>query len=182
MIDTIRILVVGCGNMGASHARAYHKLDGFEIVGCVSRGPATRGKLSAELGGIPEFDNFYTALNKTKPEAVSINTFPDTHAEFALKAIESGAHVFAEKPIALTVEQAESVKNASLSSGKKVVVGYILRHHLAWMTFVEKAQTLGKPLVMRMNLNQQSSGEDWEWQKRLMDSFPPYCGLWCTLC
>ena len=77
------------------------------------------------------------------------------------------------------LSQAESVKHASLSSGKKVVVGYILRHHPAWTTFVEKAQTLGKPLVMRMNLNQQSSGEDWEWQKRLMESFSPIvdCGV-----
>ena len=179
MNDVIRVLVVGCGNMGSSHARAYHQLDGFEIVGVVSRGPETRGKLSAELGGLPQFDNFYTALSKTKPNAVSINTFPDTHAEFALKAIAFGAHVFAEKPLALTVEQAEAVKQASLRAGKKVVVGYILRHHPAWSTFVDKAQTLGKPLVMRMNLNQQSAGEDWKWQKRLMESFPPIvdCGV-----
>ncbi len=179
MNDAIRVLVVGCGNMGASHARAYHKLDGFEIIGVVSRGPKTRGKLSAELGGLPEFENFYTALSTTKPDAVSINTFPDTHAEFALKSIETGAHVFVEKPIAITVEQAEAVRQASLSSGKKVVVGYILRHHPAWSTFVEKAQTLGKPLVMRMNLNQQSAGEDWEWHKRLMETFPPLvdCGV-----
>ena len=67
MKDTIRILVVGCGNMGASHARAYHKLDGFDIVGLVSRGPETRGKLATELGGIPQFDNFYTALLTPSP-------------------------------------------------------------------------------------------------------------------
>jgi predicted dehydrogenase len=119
MSDTIRVLVVGCGNMGASHARAYHTLDGFEIVGVVSRGPETRGKLSSELGGLEQFDNFYTALDATKPDAVSISTLPDTHAEFALKSLESGAHVFVEKPIALTVEQAESVKQTALRLGKK---------------------------------------------------------------
>ena len=179
MSDTIRVLVVGCGNMGASHARAYHTLDGFEIVGVVSRGPETRGKLSAELGGLQQFDNFYTALDATKPDAVSISTLPDTHAEFALKSLESGAHVFVEKPIALTVEQAESVKQTALRLGKKVVVGYILRQHPSWTLFIEKAQTLGKPLVMRMSLNQQSKGEEWEWHKRLMDSFSPIvdCGV-----
>ena len=91
MSDTIRVLVVGCGNMGASHARAYHTLDGFEIIGVVSRGPETRGKLSSELGGLEQFDNFYTALDATKPDAVSISTLPDTHAEFALKSLESGS-------------------------------------------------------------------------------------------
>ena len=42
--------------------------------------------------------------------------------------------------------------------GRKLVIGYILRHHPSWIKFIEIAQTLGKPLVMRMNLNQQSSG------------------------
>ncbi len=39
-----------------------------------------------------------------------------------------------------------------------LLVGYILRVHPSWMRFVEIGRTLGKPLVMRMNLNQQSSG------------------------
>ncbi len=46
MKDPIRVLVVGCGNMGASHARAYYKMPEFEIVGLVSRGPESRSKLS----------------------------------------------------------------------------------------------------------------------------------------
>ncbi|UJH90098.1 Gfo/Idh/MocA family oxidoreductase [Antarcticibacterium sp. 1MA-6-2] len=37
-INTLRVLVVGCGNMGASHAAAYHDLEGFEICGLVSKG------------------------------------------------------------------------------------------------------------------------------------------------
>ena len=47
------MLVAGCGNMGASHARAYHKMPDFEIAGLVSRGPGSRGALSKELGGLP---------------------------------------------------------------------------------------------------------------------------------
>ena len=51
MTKNIRVLVVGCGHMGRSHARAYHKLDGFEVVGLVSRGDGSREKLAAQLGG-----------------------------------------------------------------------------------------------------------------------------------
>ena len=76
MSTPIRVLVAGCGNMGASHARAYHRMPEFEIVGLVSRGPAPRAKLSAELGGLPEFSDYYAALAATKPDAVSINTYP----------------------------------------------------------------------------------------------------------
>lgn len=179
MTDTIRVLVVGCGHMGTSHARAYHEIDGFEIAGVVSRGPESRGRLSAELGGVPQFGDYTQALAKTRPDAVCISTYPDTHAAFAIQAIEAGAHVFVEKPLAETVEEAERVVQKAEAYDRKVVVGYILRHHPGWAQFTEIAQTLGKPLVMRMNLNQQSSGEEWRVHKSLMDSMSPIvdCGV-----
>ena len=50
----LRVLVAGCGNMGASHARAYHRLTAdFQIAGLVSRGPESRERLAKELGGLP---------------------------------------------------------------------------------------------------------------------------------
>jgi predicted dehydrogenase len=178
-MNKIRVLVVGCGNMGTSHARAYHQLEAFEVVGLVSRKPESREKLSQELGGYPTFGNFKTALNETKPDAVSINTYPDTHAEYIRAALNANAHVFAEKPLALTVEDAQGLVDLALEKDKKMVVGYILRVHPAWAKFVEVAQTLGKPLVMRMNLNQQSSGDNWYTHKQLMNSMSPIvdCGV-----
>ena len=175
----IKILVVGCGNMGTSHARAYHQMDGFEIVGVVSRKPESREKLSQELGGYPTFGDYQNALKETNPDAVSINTYPDTHAEYIRIALNANAHVFVEKPLALTVEDAQSLVSLSIEKGKKMVVGYILRVHPAWAKFVEIARTLGKPLVMRMNLNQQSSGANWYTHKQLMNSMSPIvdCGV-----
>jgi len=160
-MEKIKILVVGCGNMGTSHARAYHKLPGFEIAGLVSRKPQSRERLSDELGGLPKFGDFKKALAATKPDAVAISTYPDTHAAYVRESLEAGVHVFVEKPIALTVEEAEELVELAKRKKKKLVVGYILRVHPAWTKFVETAQTLGKPLVMRMNLNQQSSEEQW---------------------
>ncbi len=175
----IKILVVGCGNMGTPHARAYHQLDGFEIVGLVSRKPESRDRLSNELGGLPTFDDFENALAVTKPNAVSINTYPDTHAKYIKSALNFGAHVFVEKPLALTIEEAESLTQLAKEKNKKMVVGYILRVHPAWTKFVEVARKLGKPLVMRMNLNQQSSGDKWYTHKQLMQSMSPIvdCGV-----
>jgi predicted dehydrogenase len=176
---TVRVLVVGCGHMGGSHARAYHKMDDFEIVGVVSRGPETRGRLAAELGGLAQFDDYANALAATQPDAVCISTYPDTHADFCIKALEAGCHVFVEKPLAETVEQAEAVVRLAQKTGCKVVVGYILRVHPAWQKFIALARTLGKPLVMRMNLNQQSSGEEWRVHKNLMQAMSPIvdCGV-----
>lgn len=178
-MQKLRTLVVGCGNMGTSHARAYHQLAGFEIVGLVSRKPRSREKLSKELGGLPTFGDFKEALELTKPHAVSINTYPDTHADYIRAALEANAHVFVEKPLALTVEDAEELVALSIAKNKKMVVGYILRVHPTWTKFVQAARSLGKPLVMRMNLNQQSSGDNWYTHKQLMHSMSPIvdCGV-----
>ena len=175
----VRILVIGLGNMGMSHAKAYHALDGYEIVGICARSPIPADKLPDGFANYPQFTDFHTALAETNPDAVSINTYTETHADFAIAAFEAGAHVFIEKPLAATVEDAERVVASARKHDRKLVIGYILRHHPSWEKFVEIAKTLGKPLVMRMNLNQQSSGAFWETHKRLLNSVSPIvdCGV-----
>ncbi len=179
MAEKVKVLVVGVGNMGSSHAKAYHAIDGFEIVGLMSRTINSNASLPEEIKDYPRFENFEEALAATKPDAVSINTYPDTHASYAIKAMEAGAHVFMEKPIATTYEDGVKVVDTAKAHNKKLVLGYILRHHPSWAKFVEIGKTLGKPLVMRMNLNQQSSGPAWNWHKALMESLTPIvdCGV-----
>jgi len=174
-----KVLVAGCGNMGTSHARAYHAMEAFDIVGLVSRSPSSRNRLSEELGGYPTFSDFAMALKETTPDVVSINTYPDTHAEYARMSLEAGAHLFVEKPLATTVEESQALADLAKKLNRKMVIGYILRVHPSWTKFIEVAKTLGKPLVMRMNLNQQSSGPQWETHKELMRSMSPIvdCGV-----
>lgn len=175
----LRVLVVGCGNMGTSHAVAYHHLEGFEICGIVSRGKS-KEILNNKLGGTyPLFDDYGKALELTKPAAVCIATYPDTHELYAIEALKKGCHVFVEKPLAASVEGAQRVRDAASKYDKKLVVGYILRQHPSWKRFIEISRELGKPLVMRMNLNQQSEGSAWEVHKNLMKSLSPIvdCGV-----
>jgi predicted dehydrogenase len=166
--------------MGASHARAYHALAEFEIVGLVSRGQASRRQLNSDLGGrYPEFSDFADALASTQPDAVCISTYSDTHADYAVAAMEAGAHVFLEKPMADTLADAERVLAAARRTKRALVVGYILQVHPTWQKFTEVARTLGTPLVMRMNLNQQSSGQAWGTHKQLLRTTSPIvdCGV-----
>lgn len=175
----LRVLVVGCGNMGASHATAYHTLDGFEICGLVSTGNS-KEILNEKLGGsYPLFNDYYEALEQTKPDAVCISTYPDTHEAFAIKAMESAAHVFIEKPLADSVEGAQRVADAAKQYGKKLLIGYILRYHPSWERFIALSSEMGRPLVMRMNLNQQSQGAKWTVHRNLLKSLSPIvdCGV-----
>lgn len=179
LIKSLRVLVVGCGNMGAAHATAYHNMDGFEICGIVSTGDS-KVLLNEKLGGAyPLFSDYDEALVATKPDAVCISTYPDTHEQFAIKAMENGAHVFIEKPLADSVEGSQRVADAAKKYNKKLLVGYILRYHPSWEKFIELSNGMGKPLIMRMNLNQQSQGNMWTVHRNLMKSLSPIvdCGV-----
>jgi predicted dehydrogenase len=172
----IRTLVAGLGNMGRSHALAYHHHPAFEIVGLVNRSPVA---LPAELCGYPTGTDFLAELDRLKPDLVSIATYSDSHADYAIAAMEAGAHVFVEKPLATTTADAERVAAKAKETGRKVVVGYILRHHPSWQRLIAEARGLGGPFVFRLNLNQQSAGATWEVHKALMRTTPPIvdCGV-----
>ena len=178
MSGKLRVLAVGLGNMGMSHAKAYARIDGYEVVALCERRIAER-KLPPELQKAQRFADYGEALKAVKPDVVSISTWSDSHAAYAIQAMEAGAHVFVEKPLADTVEDAERVVAAAKRTGTKLVIGYILRHHPSWIKFIDLAKTLGSPLVFRMNLNQQSSGKQWEDHKKLLQSLSPIvdCGV-----
>lgn len=172
----LRVLVVGLGNMGSSHALAYHDLPGFEIAGLVNRSPTT---LPAPLDRHEVRPGFEDALADLKPDVVSICTYTETHAEYAIMALEAGAHVFVEKPLAATVADAQRVVAAAEANDRKLVIGYILRHHPAWIRLIAEARALGGPYVFRMNLNQQSVGPTWETHKHILRTTSPIvdCGI-----
>ena len=172
----IRVLVAGLGNMGRSHALAYHHDPAFQIVGLVNRSAVD---LPPDLQCYPVSPDYTEALHRLKPDLVCIATYSDSHADYAVAAMEAGADVFVEKPLATTVADARRVVDAAQQLGRKVVVGYILRHHPSWMRLIEEARALGGPYVFRLNLNQQSSGPTWEVHKALMQTTPPIvdCGV-----
>ena len=171
----MRVLIAGLGNMGLSHALAHHKLDDSEIVGLVNRSAVD---LPAALAGYPRFASFEEGM-ETKPDLVVIATYSDSHADYAVAAMEAGAHVFVEKPLATTVADAQRVVDKAGETGRKLVVGYILRHHPSWIRLIEEARMLGGPYVFRLNLNQQSTGDTWQTHKALMQTTSPIvdCGV-----
>lgn len=176
----LKVLCIGAGNMGRSHALAYRDLDEYEVCGVVTRTAKSREAMIADLNlSCDGFSDLAQAIEATSPDVVSISSYPDTHAEYARLALEAGAHVFCEKPLADTVEGAEEIVDLAKKHQRKVVVGYILRQHPSWQKFIDIARELGTPLVMRMNLNQQSSGATWETHRNLMSSVSPIvdCGV-----
>ncbi|MDR7033420.1 Gfo/Idh/MocA family oxidoreductase [Mesorhizobium sp. BE184] len=175
-LTPLRVVVAGLGNMGRSHALAYHENPGFEIAALVNRSDVP---LPGGLSGQEIRRSFDDAIAAERPDVVAIATYSDSHADYAVRALEAGCHVFVEKPLATTVADAQRVVDAAKANGKKLVVGYILRHHPSWMRLIAEARKLGGPYVFRMNLNQQSSGATWGTHKQLMQTTSPIvdCGV-----
>jgi predicted dehydrogenase len=172
----MRVLIAGLGNMGRSHALAHHAHPDTEIVGLVNR---SQVDLPDGLAQYPMFRDFHEALQETRPDLVVIATYTDTHADYAIAAMEAGAHVFVEKPLAMTADDAARVTGTARRLGRKLGVGYILRHHPSWTRLISEARSLGGPFVFRLNLNQQSTGSTWETHKALMETTSPIvdCGV-----
>ena len=172
----MRVLIAGLGNMGLSHALAHHHHPDAEIVGLVNRSGTCD---HPDLARYPVFDDFARALATTTPDLAVIATYSDSHADYAVAAMEAGAHVFVEKPLATNVADARRVVDCARATGRKLVVGYILRHHPSWQRLIAEARSLGGPYVFRLNLNQQSTGPTWAVHKQLMQTTPPIvdCGV-----
>lgn len=172
----IRVLVVGLGQMGISHALAYQSLPEFELVGLVNRSDVV---LPDSLRHISVERDFMAALARLKPDMVAIATYSDSHAALAITAMDAGAHVFVEKPLATTIEDCRAVAAMARRCGRKLMVGHILRHHPTWQALIAEARALQGPYVFRLNLNQRSSGPAWAIHKALMLSTAPIvdCGV-----
>lgn len=172
----IRVLVAGLGNMGVSHALAYHQNPDFQIVGLVNR---SLPDLPDALRDYPLSHDYAEALDRLRPDLVCVATYSDSHADYAVAAMRAGAHVFVEKPLATTVADAQRVVDCAVETGRKLVVGYILRHHPSWQRLIAEARDLGGPYVFRLNLNQQSNGPTWAVHKALMQTTSPLvdCGV-----
>ena len=180
MSEDIKVLNVGAGFMGTLHAKAYQQIDGVRNVGIVTRSYDSSENLANELGGdIPRFTDFEEALAATSPDAVAISTYTDSHYHYVSTALKKGLHVFVEKPLAETMEESQELFDLANEVNRKLYVGYILMTHPSWNKFTELAHQLGKPLAMRMNLNQQAKGEFYDTLYNIMQVQSPIvdCGV-----
>ena len=131
-----RILLVGFGFMGKTHAGVYRLLPDAQVVGVVEpRGEAIREELSScGLGDVPVFAEPALAAGGLDFSAMDICLPTDLHRDIALQAFVSGKHVFCEKPIALTREDAAAMTAAAREVGRQFMVGHCIRF---WPEYVE---------------------------------------------
>src|SRR5438477_6038447 len=125
----LRVGVVGAGVMGSNHARVFAGLPDISLVGVVDPLPAHRAR-ATELVNCRTFA-VLDELIAQGVDAVTIASPTHLHHEVALGCINSGVHVFVEKPIASTVEEGLEIVAAARVAGVTLMVGHVERFNPA---------------------------------------------------
>ncbi len=125
-----RIAVLGCGYWGSNHIRTLKSLDALEAVSDENRARAEGFASEHDCRAVPPDDLF----DDGGIDAIVMALPPQFHARYAQKAVAAGKHVLVEKPIALTVKDAEKAVAAARQAGKIYMVGHVLRFHPAFET------------------------------------------------
>jgi predicted dehydrogenase len=135
----VRIGIVGIGFMGMIHYLAAQRVAGAKVVALCSRDPqklagdwttiqgnfGPRGS-HMDLSSLARYSNFDELLADAQVDVVDLCVPSDAHARMAIQALNAGKHVLVEKPIALTIADADSMVAAARAAGKFLMVGHVL--------------------------------------------------------
>lgn len=121
--------LIGCGNMGSSHARQMAVLEDLHLAAAcdVDESKARATVAAAGDGQRAAYSDYHELLRQPDVPAVLVATPNFTHKEVVLAALAAGKDVFCEKPMALNLADCDAMIDAARASGRKLMVGQVLR-------------------------------------------------------
>ncbi|MBI5413861.1 Gfo/Idh/MocA family oxidoreductase [Candidatus Peregrinibacteria bacterium] len=127
---TLKCAIIGAGNMGQNHIRAYLNTPSVKIVAAcdVNQNILNKIRSSYNFKCYPDYKKMVAA---EKPDIVSICVPTNYHAETAIYFLDNGINVLLEKPIATDLNQANAILNAAIKNKKKLLIGHIERFNPA---------------------------------------------------
>lgn len=119
----LRFCLVGCGRIAKRHSELLGGgiIEGAELAGVCDLAPE-RARRIAEQFGVPWFTDMHEMMRTVHPDAVSILTESGYHARHAIELAVHGAHILVEKPMALTLGDADAMIEACDAAGVKLFV------------------------------------------------------------
>ena len=125
-MNELKAAVIGVGSMGQHHSRVYTELDKTALVAVADSSTETAHRIAGAYG-VKAYTDYGEMLERECPEVVTVAVPTSLHREVADAAMDSGAHVLVEKPIAATVEESEALIELAQALGRKLMVGHIAR-------------------------------------------------------
>ena len=124
-----KVIVVGAGQWGKNLVRTFHELGA--LAGVAEAHPDLRSRLRIDYPDVPLFEDYRQALEADDVQAFAIATPAHTHAEIARDVMLSGKDVFVEKPITLSVDEAEQLVRLAEEQQRILMVGHLLLYQPA---------------------------------------------------
>jgi len=124
MAEPVRCGVIGLGLMGSVHANILNGMGRADLAVCCDIDPAAAERCPE---GARFTDDYHDLLSEPGLKAVFVATPEHLHREPVVAALEAGLHVFCEKPIAATLEDADTMIAAEKATGRLLVIGHVLR-------------------------------------------------------
>jgi UDP-N-acetylglucosamine 3-dehydrogenase len=145
----LRAAVIGSGVMGLNHVRVLRDLaDRVQLVGVADANGARLAEVRQRFA-VPTFADLDELFEQARPDAVVVATPTATHHAVASRAIERGAHVLVEKPIAASVPEAKELVAAAACAGVVLAVGHIERFNPAVVELERRLDdTLGRMFML----------------------------------
>ena len=120
----LRIAIIGCGKVADQHVDAIHRVPECEIVALCDQEPLMAKQLGERFGISACFPDLRELLHAASPDVVHITTPPQSHYSLAKQCLESGSHVYLEKPFTITADQAESLIHLAEDQKLRITVGH----------------------------------------------------------
>jgi len=133
----VKIGVLGAGHLGKIHIKLLKEIEGFELVGFYDSEKENAEKVSAEYG-IKAYDDVYELIDNV--DAIDIVTPTISHFDCAVDALKKGRHIFIEKPVTNTLEEAEQLIKLVNEAEVKVQVGHVERFNPAFTATKDKIE------------------------------------------
>lgn len=131
MTSNLRIASVGLGGWGKNVVRVASQVKGAELAAICDSEAGKVGKFSSLFPSAKLYSKYDDILNASDIDAVLLATPVPTHFSLALQALESGKHVYVEKPMTLTVRDAEALIAKAEEKNRTLMVGHLLEYHSA---------------------------------------------------
>jgi predicted dehydrogenase len=127
--DPVAVGVIGLGYWGPNLARNFDRLPEADLAWICDSSDDARERWKVEFPEARATSSVDELLEDPALDAVVVATHVPSHADLAVRALEAGKHCFVEKPLALTVADAERVLAAAEASGRTLMVGHLLEYH-----------------------------------------------------
>lgn len=124
----LNVCVVGGGAMGRTHARIWQQMAETQVVSLVDADRTLAASVSAELGIPTHYTDYREAVAQPDVDLVSVCVPTFLHPEITRLAAKHGKHILCEKPIALTLADAQSMIDAADAAGVKLAIGLMRRY------------------------------------------------------